>query len=131
MDELEQLGQELANDPQIQAALSEHEAACQEEDEDNCVVCQTSRALTSLTFVHHSLANQVCDCETCQERDIDELDIAESLVDDLPSALQLIVACNAGIKLLSEISRAAAYIIAHNELEDHDGDEHEGEEPLS
>lgn len=123
MDELEQLGKELANDPQIQAALSEHEAACVEEDEDNCIICQTNRALSSLTFVTHALANQNCDCETCVERDIDELDIAESIVDDLPSALQLIVVCNAGIKLLSEISRAAAYIIAHNELEDPHGDE--------
>jgi hypothetical protein len=120
MDELEQLGAELAADPNIQAALSDHEAACSVEDEDNCVVCQVNRALSSLVFVAHSLANQTCDCETCEERDIDELDIAETIVDDLPSALQLILACNAGIKLLSEISRAATFIIAHNELEDHE-----------
>lgn len=131
MDELDlsQLGEELAADPSIQAALSDHEKACQDEDEDGCVVCQTNRALSALVFVSHSLSNQTCDCETCEERDTDELDIAEAIVADLPSALQLIAACQAGIKLLSEITRAATFIIAHNELEEHDhGDDEDSDD---
>lgn len=128
MDELEQLGQELASDPSIKAALTEHERACQDEDEANCVVCRTNDALASLAFVIHSLNNQNCDCESCAIADVDELDIAQAIVSDLPSALQLISLCQNGIKLLSEIANATTFVIAHNELEDDEDDE---DEPLS
>lgn len=114
--DFEQLAAELSADPAIREALSDHEAACESEDEDTCIVCQTNRALSSLTFVLHALDHHA-------DENIDEMTIAESIVDDLPSALQLISVCQNSIKLLSEIANAATFIIAHNELEIEDDED--------
>lgn len=121
-NELNELGEILKSDPNIQEALSEHEKACQDNEEDNCVVCQTRKALSHLMFVKQSIDENTCDCEQCAEDPVSELDIAYSLVDNLEGGLQLISVCQQAISFLSDLTNAAAFIIAQNELHDHDHD---------
>lgn len=124
---LEHLEAELNEDPNIQAALTEHNAAC-EDDEDHCVVCQTKKALSSLMWVRQAINDDVCDCESCQEtgQSVSELDIAYTLATDLETALFVVSACQQAIQTLSEIAQATAFVIAENELHsDHDHDHEE------
>lgn len=120
--ELEILEAALDADPNIQAAVAEHNAACENDDEATCVVCNTKKALAHLMYVEHALEHsQQCADSDCEE--VSELDIAQSMIDDLETALYIISACQSGIKLLADISQAAAFLIHANELDEDDDED--------
>ena len=124
----EELTAALAADPAINAAVADHNAACEEDDEALCVVCNAKKALGALMYVSHALEHSAahsaegqCTDSDCEETT--ELDLAMAMVFDLESALTIISACQTGIKLLADISNAAAFIIHEEELgEDEDDD---------
>lgn len=123
-DAFEELTAALAADPAINAAVADHNAACEEDDEALCVVCNTKKALGALMYVSQALEHSAagrCTDKDCEETT--ELDLAMAMVFDMESALTIISACQTGIKLLADISNAAAFIIHEEELgEDEDDD---------
>lgn len=122
-DTFEELAAALQEDPDIKAAVSDHEAACAADEEDHCVICQARIAIRALMFIKNAINDNTCDCETCEEEGVSELDIATALVDNLEGGLSLISVCQQGIQLLTDITQATAFIIAQNELDDeHDHD---------
>lgn len=120
--ELQQFEAALAEDPNIQAAVAEHNAACENDDEASCVVCNTKKALSQLMFVSQALEHTAhCDDEECIE--LSELDVAQTMIDDLETALYVISACQSGIQLLAGLSQAAAFLIHANETENYDDED--------
>ncbi len=121
--ELEQLEASLASDPNIAAALQEHNDACADDDDsDTCVICNTKKALAHLMFVDQALEHSnECDDPECEE--LTELDVADGMIDSLESALRIISVCSSGIELLAKISRAAAFVIHMEELENDDDED--------
>lgn len=126
--ELQQFEAALAEDPNIQAAVAEHNAACENDDEANCIVCNTKKALSQLMYVSQALEHsKQCDDEDCGE--LTELEVADSMINDLETALYVISACQTGIQLLSGVSQAAAFIIHANEgADDYFDDEDEDDD---
>jgi len=119
-EDLNHLEELLASDPDIQAALADHEAACQNDDEDNCVACNMRSALRSLMYI-----KSVFDNSEDSEEPISELDIAGAFANDLASTLQFISVCQQAIQVLADCSNAGLFIISQEELgsEDDNADE--------